>query len=619
MFRKPSGTQSGALLGRLKNLRSRDLAFIAAGLSMFVMAPIAEHFISKSGGEEPLQAGFDQKGSFFGAGAPFEDGVGGVAPGGLVGGESDLVTPLNVRHPADLITNEEDAAPPEAPALVAQSESPAPRKQVEGGWKDAISDAAKRGVSKASARVKLPMPGAKLANKLNGISTFGGGGGHTSAAMPALSALSSKGLTSVPHTGTNLSRVEPVSGYRGSGKRGNTGTGGAFSRQADGRLSGPAGSSGSGSGEGYLRNSPVTASGPGFGSRDMDSPGSASGANSAKDDRNIGIKDKESLAELRKKMEMQEAIKLKWAKKQYNQIERKKMMEQTAMQTASQAALKVLEKALQLNEDEEGGSGSGSSGSGGGGQHNPGQAPETIGGGSSDNMQALSDQFGKGAGGTKDFPAYSAEQLKLQKDYLASSNRETSGKKALGEAGDSQDQQQQKIDGLKSKLQTMKTENTGKDGEVKKVEAMPSATDADRQKKIEAANAIPELPKEEPPEVTDALEKQAEEKYKEADKKREELEKNEPQTGTFVGLARDVDRLTKANGAVNRKARELAARGAELYKNALKDLDAGVAQKTRRNQDLGTNRQQVNGDRTKTLQERQDINTRLLGLKLGSF
>jgi hypothetical protein len=54
-------------------------------------------------------------------------------------------------------------------------------------------------------------------------------------------------------------------------------------------------------------------------------------------------------------MNMEQAIKLKWDKKRYDQIERKKMKEQIMMQTASQAFLKVLDKFLEAIFDAQGG------------------------------------------------------------------------------------------------------------------------------------------------------------------------------------------------------------------------------------------------------------------------
>jgi hypothetical protein len=112
--------------------------------------------------------------------------------------------------------------------------------------------------------------------------------------------------------------------------------------------------------------------GPGMGSGAGSSGADASikvpGATTTQDKREITIKEKkESLAHMARKMNMEESIKLKWDKKRYNQIERKKMREQIMMQTASQALLKVLEKALDALVDAVKGGGGGGGGGGGSG------------------------------------------------------------------------------------------------------------------------------------------------------------------------------------------------------------------------------------------------------------
>jgi hypothetical protein len=98
-------------------------------------------------------------------------------------------------------------------------------------------------------------------------------------------------------------------------------------------------------------------------------------ASSSKDAKTTTTPTTENLALLRQKQEMEQAIKLKYDKKRYDQIERKKMIEQiatqTAFQTAQQAALKLLDKALnpQGQQGNQGGQGGGQGNQGAG---NPG-------------------------------------------------------------------------------------------------------------------------------------------------------------------------------------------------------------------------------------------------------
>ena len=72
------GTAGGSLGGRLRNLKAKDVAFIAAGLSVLVLAPIVEHMVSKPGDQGgTLRQGFDQKGpgSIFANESPYEPGI----------------------------------------------------------------------------------------------------------------------------------------------------------------------------------------------------------------------------------------------------------------------------------------------------------------------------------------------------------------------------------------------------------------------------------------------------------------------------------------------------------------------------------------------------------------
>ena len=151
----------------------------------------------------------------------------------------------------------------------------------------------------------------------------------------------------------------------------------------------------------YLDPKKVVSAAPGGGASGAASPPSSQGAGSAsggvsapgpdaekqanvgvQDNRNIQPKEKkESLAETARKMNMEQAIKLKWDKKRYDQIERKKMKEQIAMQTASQAFLKILDKLLAGGSGGGSGDGGSSGSSPGGGGAPQGQQVQTPEGG----------------------------------------------------------------------------------------------------------------------------------------------------------------------------------------------------------------------------------------------
>lgn len=97
------------LLSRLVP-RPRTLALCGA-LASVLLAPLAFQLIQGTDGRvDLLQEGFNaQQGPLFsGAGSAYESGDGTVARGGLVGMSMDVVTPLNVRDPSNLIRSGSD-------------------------------------------------------------------------------------------------------------------------------------------------------------------------------------------------------------------------------------------------------------------------------------------------------------------------------------------------------------------------------------------------------------------------------------------------------------------------------------------------------------------------------
>jgi len=332
------GIHGGTLVNRIKGLKSKDIVFIAAGLSVLLLAPIAEHMISSpedQGGT--LQQGFSAPGNgLFGGDNPYEPGMANIAPGNLPGQGTEVVTPLNVRDPASLIMSPggEEKKP------VPQIEPPKTTAQPDRGWNDALASAAKKGVSKAAAKAHLPMPNSKLA-KISGLGSPSGG---THASLN-LAAPTGAGLFSSPNSQDHMARVSAIPGYNGAGRRSNAGgTGGAIS--GFGGRTGGGGSGGSAS-----ESMPGGISGGGSGMSGglpwSADPSKNPGNNGASGNISINITQKEDLAWLRRKMEMEKAVDLKWAKKKYDQLERKKMLEQLAAQTAQQAFLKILDKLLE--------------------------------------------------------------------------------------------------------------------------------------------------------------------------------------------------------------------------------------------------------------------------------
>ncbi|TPW20493.1 MAG: hypothetical protein FD126_1634, partial [Elusimicrobia bacterium] len=208
------------VMDRLKNLRKKDLIFIGAGLCTLGMAPLAEHLLmSPDEQTAKLQEGFNsQQGPLFQDGSSvYEPGNGVGSPGGLVGQGSDVITPLNVRDPSNLIMS--PGAQKKADAVVAPPpSSPAPSKG-ESDWKDVLRDSAKSGAGKAVSQApKLPRPNAKMAGAIRGLSALGGGGGGTGASLK-LDALSASNVPNRAAGSNALTRSQATPGFRGATSR----------------------------------------------------------------------------------------------------------------------------------------------------------------------------------------------------------------------------------------------------------------------------------------------------------------------------------------------------------------------------------------------------------------
>ncbi len=199
-----------SLIERLKQFKKKDLAFMAAGLGVLFMTPIAEHYMmSPEGGDKGFQPGFGARGGVFGSGgSPYEGGVTGMAPGGPTGG-GDVITPLNVRDPSALVMGPNSSQQPPATAT---TPPPPPSKSDSSDWKDALANSASKAASEATKKASLPVPKPAMANAgLRGLgaATGGGGGSYT---LPAISA------GNVPNRGTGsnaLSQVRPAPGFKG--------------------------------------------------------------------------------------------------------------------------------------------------------------------------------------------------------------------------------------------------------------------------------------------------------------------------------------------------------------------------------------------------------------------
>ncbi|HVE13550.1 MAG TPA: hypothetical protein VNI01_09170, partial [Elusimicrobiota bacterium] len=349
--RKDTLSGTGALRRGLRDLRPHELALGLAGLAVLCLAPMLGYFLSAP--EEP--AG----GAFNASGGPFLDAPAGIAPGADFGREG-VVTALDAVDPLSLVRvreGDKDKADGKIEGKSAEKEdkpadSPPPTSD---SWKDAIT-AAKAGAGRAISRASgLPRPSAKLEGQLRGLSALqgsGGGGGASSLAALPRTDISSRGLVGTPNTMAAMAGVKTMPEFRGSARGLSEGANAPFG-QTGARAPSSTGAPSLLEAAGGAQ----SASGPAIGGRGL--PDGAATANpsataTAKDTKTTTPPpQQENLALLRQKEEMEQSIKLKWDKKRYDQLERKKMVEQiatqTAFQTAQQAFLKVLDKVLNPN------------------------------------------------------------------------------------------------------------------------------------------------------------------------------------------------------------------------------------------------------------------------------
>ncbi len=322
-----------SLLERMKQFKKKDLAFILAGLGVLFLAPLAEHFMMAPDSDQGLQGGFGARdGGLFGkGGSPYEPGVNGLAPGGLAGGGSDVITPLNVRDPSALIMGPGGTQQPPATSTPAPA---APAKADNNDWKDALAQSAAKAAGAAGPKAALPVPKIPLsAGGLRGLGAVSGGGGG-SYSLPPISA------AGVPNRGNVGNSPSPTGGAGMRGARGDSQGGNPNSldalkkaaQNAANLMNGP-GSASSNLEQAASQAMPGGAAGGG----DGEGSGSADKASGASGDKGSKNADGQSLAFLKAKEEQEKAIEFEWKKKEAGDLDlmwyklRDKMAEEAIM------------------------------------------------------------------------------------------------------------------------------------------------------------------------------------------------------------------------------------------------------------------------------------------------
>ncbi|OGS12270.1 MAG: hypothetical protein A2234_02090 [Elusimicrobia bacterium RIFOXYA2_FULL_58_8] len=154
---------AGGIMDRLKNLSRKDMAFVGLGLSVLVMAPVAEYVMSKPSADNLLAPGFGSRDGSAMAGL-YEPGINALSQGSA-DGSGEIITPLSSRDPASLILGSQPAQPPVMSA-------PPPDMSM----RDAMKDSGRAAFSAAAQSSGAPTPIPKMQAALRGVSSFFGGG-----------------------------------------------------------------------------------------------------------------------------------------------------------------------------------------------------------------------------------------------------------------------------------------------------------------------------------------------------------------------------------------------------------------------------------------------------------
>lgn len=215
---------TGSIIDRLKNLSRKDMAFVGIGLSVLVMAPVAEYMMSQPAQDNLLKETFNPRS---GPGSLMDPGINGLSTGSP-DGSGEVITPLSSRDPMSLILGAQPAAavmpPPSAPPTTS--------------YRDAMKESGRAAFTEASKSAGAPTVIPRMQSALRGISSFGGdsGGSRTSGSLGGGKIIDD--ARSASSKAKSRSMVGPVAmaGYKGVASTPNSSSKGAFEKlraQAD--------------------------------------------------------------------------------------------------------------------------------------------------------------------------------------------------------------------------------------------------------------------------------------------------------------------------------------------------------------------------------------------------
>ena len=222
-FTKIKGSTS--FVERLKNVSKRDIAYFIVGVSILILAPVAEYFLSKPNANTALTPGFGERRSSESAGI-YEPGVNALSAGSPDGME-EVVAPLTARDPSSLILGAQEEPSPQIPM-------PPPTETK----RDSIADIAKKSFSEATKSSPAPFIPPKMNASLRGASSFFGGdeGTKTSGVLSSGNILAN--AKNAPSQAQKKSMLGPqaIPGYKGVASQSDSVNKGAFEKlrnQAD--------------------------------------------------------------------------------------------------------------------------------------------------------------------------------------------------------------------------------------------------------------------------------------------------------------------------------------------------------------------------------------------------
>ena len=215
---------AGSVIERLKNLSKKDIAFVAVGLGVLVMAPVAEYMMSKPAGADQLAPGFGQRSE--GGGSLYEPGINALSQGSP-DGSGEVITPLSSRDPASLIIGSQSSQPPVVPQTPPKTD-----------FRDSVKDSARAAFTEASNSAGAPTVIPRLQSALRSMGSFFSGGEGTRTASFLSGGKILDDAKNASGKAASRSMVGPVAtaGYKGVASVPNSASKGAFEKlrsQAD--------------------------------------------------------------------------------------------------------------------------------------------------------------------------------------------------------------------------------------------------------------------------------------------------------------------------------------------------------------------------------------------------